>query len=54
MNGMNERFSGSNAGTMFGDGNYFAEDGAKVDQYTRDGDNEIGADGLEELHKQRP
>ena len=33
--GMNERFSGANAGTMFGSGCYFAEDGAKVDQYTR-------------------
>ena len=30
--GMNERFAGANAGTMFGAGVYFAEDGAKCDQ----------------------
>jgi hypothetical protein len=36
--GLNERFSGANAGTMFGEGLYFAEDGAKVDQYTRGAD----------------
>ena len=31
--GMNERFSGSNAGTAFGDGIYLAEDAGKNDQY---------------------
>lgn len=31
--GPNERFSGSNAGTAFGDGTYFAEDVGKTDQY---------------------
>eukprot|EP00746_Dinoflagellata_sp_MGD_P089894 gnl/MRDRNA2_/MRDRNA2_354669_c0_seq1.p1 gnl/MRDRNA2_/MRDRNA2_354669_c0~~gnl/MRDRNA2_/MRDRNA2_354669_c0_seq1.p1 ORF type:complete len:183 (-),score=22.30 gnl/MRDRNA2_/MRDRNA2_354669_c0_seq1:140-622(-) len=30
---MNEHFSGVNAGTMFGDGLYFAEDMGKSDQY---------------------
>ena len=32
-NGLNERFSGSNAGTAFGDGIYLAEDAGKTDQY---------------------
>ena len=32
-NGLNERFSGTNAGTLFGDGIYFAEDVGKSDQY---------------------
>ena len=32
--GLNERFSGTNAGTAFGDGIYFAEDVGKNDQYT--------------------
>ena len=31
--GMNERFSGSNRGTAFGDGSYLAEDVGKSDQY---------------------
>ena len=31
--GVNEHFSGVNAGTMFGDGVYFAEDMGKSDQY---------------------
>ena len=30
---MNEHFSGVNAGTLFGDGIYFAEDMGKSDQY---------------------
>jgi hypothetical protein len=34
LNGCDARYSGSNAGTMFGEGCYFAEDGCKVDQYT--------------------
>jgi hypothetical protein len=34
-NGMNERFSGANAGTMFGEGSYLAEDAGKCDHYTR-------------------
>jgi hypothetical protein len=33
--GMNEHFSGVNAGTMFGDGIYLAEDMGKSDQYCR-------------------
>jgi len=33
--GLNERYSGSNAGTAFGDGVYLAEDVGKTDQYTR-------------------
>ena len=33
-NGLNERFSGSHAGTAFGDGVYLAEDVGKTDQYT--------------------
>ena len=33
LNGPNERYSGANAGTMFGEGCYFAEDSAKIDQY---------------------
>ena len=31
--GLNERFSGSNAGTAFGEGVYLAEDVGKTDQY---------------------
>jgi hypothetical protein len=38
QNGLNERFSGANAGTMFGEGSYFAEDAGKCDQYTRAAD----------------
>jgi hypothetical protein len=37
-NGLNERFSGANAGTMFGEGSYFAEDAGKCDHYTRAAD----------------
>lgn len=48
--GMNERFSGANAGTMHGEGVYFAEDAAKCDQYTRDADDGSSAD-LQSLHK---
>ena len=36
--GMNERFAGANLGSLFGEGIYFAEDGAKCDQYTREPD----------------
>jgi outer membrane protein assembly factor BamB len=36
-NGLNERFSGTNAGTKFGDGIYFAEDVGKSDQYVSPG-----------------
>lgn len=32
-NGLNPRLSGSNAGTAFGEGIYFAEDVGKTDQY---------------------
>lgn len=35
QSGMNEHFSGVNAGTMFGDGIYLAEDIGKSDQYCR-------------------
>ena len=31
-NGLDERFAGSNAGSMFGEGNYFAGDAGKCDQ----------------------
>ena len=34
-NGMSERFSGTNAGTNFGDGAYLAEDIGKADQYVK-------------------
>jgi hypothetical protein len=33
--GMNERFAGTAAGAVFGQGNYFAEDAGKCDQYTK-------------------
>ena len=46
---MNERFSGANAGSMFGEGVYFAEDGAKVDQYTGAGDRSTEALPLRHL-----
>jgi len=46
--GLNERYSGTNAGTAFGDGIYLAEDVGKTDQY-------VGADSAydpsSELHK---
>jgi hypothetical protein len=46
--GFNERYSGTNAGTAFGDGVYLAEDVGKTDQY-------VGADSAydpsSELHK---
>jgi len=35
QNGMNERFAGASAGTMFGDGSFFADDAGKIDQYVR-------------------
>jgi hypothetical protein len=47
-NGLNERFSGANAGTMFGEGSYFAEDAGKCDQYTRAADGGYKQDA--ELH----
>ncbi len=46
--GPNERFSGTNAGTAYGDGTYFAEDAGKNDQYTAvDERYDVGS----ELHK---
>jgi hypothetical protein len=46
--GLNERYSGTNAGTAFGDGIYLAEDVGKTDQY-------VGADSAydpsNDLHK---
>ena len=46
--GLNERFSGSNAGTIFGDGIYLAEEVTKSDQYV-----EVDAvyDKKSDLHK---
>ena len=38
QNGLNERFSGANAGTLFGEGSYFAEDPGKCDRYASDAD----------------
>ena len=35
---MNERYSGANAGTLFGEGSYFAEDPGKCDRYATDAD----------------
>ena len=46
--GPNERFSGSNAGTIFGDGTYLAEDAGKNDQYCTSDDH---YDASSELHK---
>lgn len=48
--GMNERYSGANAGSMFGEGNYFAEDGAKIDQYTGSPDTSNGGKIRGELY----
>ena len=49
-NGLNERFSGTNAGTLFGDGIYFAEDVGKSDQYVaKDEKLEVSS----ELHQRR-
>jgi hypothetical protein len=44
--------SGTNAGTMFGEGVYLADDGAKADQYTRAADTTIqmGDSPLAALH----
>lgn len=47
-NGLNERFSGSNAGTAFGDGIYLAEDAGKTDQYVQ---KDPRFDPSDELHK---
>ena len=46
--GPNERFSGSNAGTMYGDGTYLAEDAGKTDQYCKIDER---YDAGSELHK---
>jgi len=48
QNGMNERFAGASAGTMFGDGSYFADDAGKIDQYVRV---DQQYDGTSSLHK---
>jgi hypothetical protein len=51
--GLNERFSGSNAGTAYGDGTYFAEDPGKCDQYVRpDVHRDDGSGELAKLHEQ--
>ena len=47
-NGVNERYSGSNAGTAFGDGIYLAEDVAKSDQYCAP---DAAYDPTSELHR---
>ena len=46
--GLNERFSGTNAGTAFGDGVYLAEDVGKTDQYVTA---DCAYDKSSELHK---
>jgi hypothetical protein len=54
QNGMNERFSGANAGTLFGEGSYFAEDAGKCDHYTGDVDcayDLSGGRGMQPLHE---
>lgn len=38
QNGLNTGYSGANAGTLFGEGIYLAEDAAKCDQYVRSAD----------------
>ena len=46
--GLNERFSGTGAGTAFGDGVYLAEDAGKTDQYVSP---DSAYDPSSELHK---
>ena len=46
--GLNERFSGTGAGTAFGDGVYLAEDAGKTDQYVSA---DSAYDPSSELHK---
>eukprot|EP00900_Chrysochromulina_parva_P004800 jgi/Chrpa1/14320/Chrysochromulina_OHIO_Genome00005617-RA len=46
--GLNERYSGSGAGTAFGDGVYLAEDAGKTDQYVSP---DSAYDPSSELHK---
>ena len=48
--GMNERYAGSAAGTMFGQGSYLAEDAGKCDQYTMM-DMQLNAGDASDLHK---
>ncbi|KOO28135.1 kinase domain-containing protein [Chrysochromulina tobinii] len=48
--GMNERFAGAAAGTMFGQGSYLAEDAGKCDQYTMM-DMQLNAGNASDLHK---
>jgi hypothetical protein len=48
--GMNERFAGAAAGTMFGQGSYLAEDAGKCDQYTMM-DMQLNAGDASDLHK---
>ena len=47
-NGLNERFSGTNAGAVFGNGAYCAEDLGKADQYAQV---DVGYDLSSELHQ---
>jgi hypothetical protein len=57
--GLNERYAGNNAGALFGQGTYFAEDIEKIDQYTNQPDVSYGqlvdtrgdySEDIEELH----
>jgi hypothetical protein len=48
QNGMNERYAGASAGTMFGDGSYFADDAGKIDQYVVE---DKKYDGTSSLHQ---
>ena len=49
--GLNERYSGTNAGSAYGDGNYLAEDVGKCDQYSEVDDNYTSLGSLGELHQ---
>jgi hypothetical protein len=46
--GLNERFAGTAAGAVYGEGSYLAEDAGKNDQYTKV---DLQYDGSSELHK---
>jgi hypothetical protein len=49
--GFNERFAGSAAGAVFGQGTYLAEDAGKCDQYTKMDIHELNAGKASDLHK---
>jgi hypothetical protein len=48
-NGFDERFAGTNKGSMFGQGNYFAEDAGKCDQYVTPDEDPATSEELHEL-----